>query len=66
MQKPYLDNNKLTSIPAEIENLTYLQELNLDYNELTSISAEIGNLTNLQELYLEHNKKYSSRNRKFN
>ena len=50
-----LSNKGLTSIPAEIGNLTFLQTLDLSYNSLTSIPAEIGNLINLKYIYLDNN-----------
>ena len=43
-----LENNKLTSVPAEVGQLTSLQELNLNDNELTSVPAEIGQLASLK------------------
>ncbi len=46
-----LDGLGLSSIPAEIGNLTALTRLNLSYNQLTTLPAEIGNLTALRELY---------------
>ena len=39
---------KLTSVPAEIWQLTSLRELNLRHNRLTSLPAEIGQLTSLE------------------
>ena len=50
-----LNNNKLTSLSAEIGQLTSLEILNLVGNELTSLPAEIGQLTSLQWLYLGGN-----------
>ena len=43
-----LGGNQLTSVPAEIGQLTSLTELDLDYNQLTSVPAEIGQLTSLE------------------
>ena len=42
-----LYNNQLTSVPAEIGQLTSLEELYLWNNRLTSVPAEIGQLTSL-------------------
>ena len=50
-----LSGNELTSIPAEIEQLTSLRELNLGGNQLTTVPAEIGQLAALQVLYLGDN-----------
>ena len=50
-----LDDNQLTSLPAEIGQLTSLTELYLDGNQLTSVPAEIGQLTSLDELNLSGN-----------
>ena len=43
-----LDDNQLTSVPAEIGQLTSLRELDLSGNQLTSVPAEIGQLTSLR------------------
>ncbi|ACO64652.1 predicted protein [Micromonas commoda] len=50
----YLNNNKLTSVPAEIGQLTSLEELHLHENQLTSVPAEIGQLTSLTSLDLSN------------
>jgi Leucine-rich repeat (LRR) protein len=50
-----LSNNKITSIPPEMEILQNLQYLDLSYNKITSIPPEIGNLKKLQHLYLANN-----------
>ncbi|MBS4166858.1 MULTISPECIES: hypothetical protein [unclassified Neochlamydia] len=49
-----LDNNPLTSLPAEIGQLSLLQNLNLSNNKLTTLPAEIDHLLN--ELNLELNR----------
>ncbi|MFN5836147.1 MAG: leucine-rich repeat domain-containing protein, partial [Pseudanabaena sp.] len=51
----YLGNNQLTSIPAEIGNLTNITELDLSYNQLTSLPPEIANLQNLVRLDIRGN-----------
>ena len=48
----YLAHNQLTSVPAEIGQLTSLKRLGLSGNQLTSLPAEIGQLASLTELYL--------------
>jgi len=50
-----LKGRKLTSLPAEITQLTNLTSLNLSQNELTSVPAEIAQLTNLTDLDLSFN-----------
>ena len=42
-----LNDNKLTSLPAEIGRLTSLTDVGLNDNQLTSLPAEIGRLTSL-------------------
>jgi leucine-rich repeat protein SHOC2 len=51
----WLGYNKLTSVPAEIGQLTSLEVLWLGYNKLTSVPAEIGQLTSLTSLTLRGN-----------
>ena len=55
MEQFYIYRNRLTSLPAEIGQLTALRELNLEGNPLTSVPAEIGQLTSLRELNLNGN-----------
>ena len=43
-------------MPAEIGQLTALEELSLGGNRLTSVPAEIGQLTSLEELNLEEHR----------
>jgi len=50
-----LSFKNLTSLPAEIGNLTSLTYLNLSYNKLKRLPVQIGNLTNLINLYLSDN-----------
>ena len=46
---------QLTSLPAEIGQLTSLSKLHISGNQLTSLPAEIGQLTSLTQLYLRRN-----------
>ena len=48
----HLENNKLTSLPESISNLTNLEILYLDNNPITNIPESITNLTNLHVLSL--------------
>ncbi len=48
----YIYMNQLTTLPAEIGNLTQLLELNTGVNPLTTVPPEIGKLTNLKSLYI--------------
>jgi Leucine-rich repeat (LRR) protein len=50
-----LYNTSLTNLPAEIGNLTNLEQLDLGNNNLTNLPTEIGNLTNLYILNLINN-----------
>ena len=54
-QKLDLGGNQLTSLPAEIGQLTSLTWLSLRRNHLTSLPAEIGQLTSLETLDLSSN-----------
>ncbi len=51
-----LSSSELTSLPAEIGQLTALTQLNLRDNRLTSLPAEIGQLTALTQLNLRDNR----------
>jgi Leucine-rich repeat (LRR) protein len=44
----YFDNNKLTSIPEQLGNLSSLKELHLSFNELISIPEQLGDLSGLK------------------
>ena len=55
IEKLCLNNNKLTSLPTSIGNLTSLKQLNLSYNNLTSLPPEIGNLSSLERLWIHFN-----------
>ncbi|MEM7539454.1 MAG: leucine-rich repeat domain-containing protein, partial [Chloroflexota bacterium] len=55
VQRLYLDDNQLTSIPPELGRLSSIQTLDLNDNQLTSIPPEIGNLSSIQTLYLNDN-----------
>ena len=50
-----LYGNTLTSLPAEIGQLTTLRFLHLNYNQLTTLPTQIGQLTSLETLYLRGN-----------
>ncbi|QKQ73750.1 COR domain-containing protein [Nostoc sp. TCL240-02] len=51
-----LSGKGLTTLPAEIGQLTDLQTLNLRSNQLSSLPPEFGQLTNLQTLNLDSNR----------
>ncbi|MEH2052127.1 COR domain-containing protein [Nostoc sp.] len=50
-----LNSKKLTVLPAEIRQLSKLEELDLSDNQLIELPAEIGQLTNLRLLHLKDN-----------
>ena len=50
-----LPARELTTLPAEIGQLTNLQRLDLHNNNLTALPAELGQLTSLQYLNLSQN-----------
>jgi leucine-rich repeat protein SHOC2 len=50
-----LPGNRLTSVPAELGNLTALKLLDLNGNNLTSVPAALGKLPALTQLYLYGN-----------
>ncbi|MCW5317760.1 TIR domain-containing protein [Nostoc sp. KVJ3] len=50
-----LAGKDLTTLPAEIGQLSNLRQLYLDSNQLTTLPAEIGQLSNLNVLYLDSN-----------
>lgn len=51
-----LSDRVLTTLPAEIGQLTNLQRLDLHHNQLITLPAELGELTNLKTLILLQNK----------
>jgi Leucine-rich repeat (LRR) protein len=57
LEELHFNNSFLTTIPAEIGNLTNLTYLGIEKNYyLTTIPAEIGNLTNLTTLFFYQNR----------
>ncbi|MEH1867482.1 MAG: COR domain-containing protein [Nostoc sp.] len=50
-----LSGKSLTTLPAEIVQLTNLRSLNLMSNQLSSLPPEFGKLANLRSLYLHNN-----------
>ncbi|KAJ7514140.1 hypothetical protein O6H91_23G029900 [Diphasiastrum complanatum] len=50
-----LDHNSLTSIPAEIGELSSLRQLLASHNKLTAVHDNIGNLQGLEKLELSNN-----------
>lgn len=56
LRELYLDHNKITSVPREINNLRELMVLSLHDNLLEVLPDEIGELRNLLELRLDRNR----------
>ncbi|KAI8140591.1 hypothetical protein BJV82DRAFT_621708 [Fennellomyces sp. T-0311] len=55
LAKLNVQNNKLTSLPAELWQLTGLRELNIGKNHITHIPPDIARLVNLCEFYVHKN-----------
>jgi hypothetical protein len=55
LQRLWLWDNQLRSLPPEIGNLENLNLLYLGNNHLSHLPPEIGNLRNLRDLYLQSN-----------
>ena len=55
LTKLYLNQNEISSLPADINNYSALQELNLSNNKLESLSNAIGQLTALESLSITSN-----------
>ena len=51
----WLENNRLTALPASMAKMTSLQMLNLSGNRLKAVPTWIGSLTGLQTLNLAKN-----------
>jgi Leucine-rich repeat (LRR) protein len=51
----YLDNNRLKSLPAELQSFTALRELHLENNLLKKLSKKLFSLETLEELHLRGN-----------
>jgi Leucine-rich repeat (LRR) protein len=50
-----LNRNELTTVPAELGNLTALLWLDLRYNKMTTVPAALGNLKAMYSLDLRGN-----------
>jgi CCR4-NOT transcription complex subunit 6 len=55
LETVFLNNNKLTKIPAAIGKLRNLSHLDLSNNQLSELPPEIGMLSRLKKLYLVDN-----------
>ncbi len=56
VEKFYVSNNKLQSLPAEINELKEVTELNINDNQIQYIPPQIGQLVSLQWLPVQNNK----------
>ncbi|KAL3701336.1 hypothetical protein R1sor_019358 [Riccia sorocarpa] len=50
-----VDHNKLTSLPAEIGQLTSLKHLDASHNQIQNVPDEIGNCSLLEKIDVSHN-----------
>lgn len=55
LESLYLNNNKLTSVPAVVKKLRGLRVLDLSHNRINEVSPELGLCYNLRYLYLFDN-----------
>lgn len=55
LQKLWLSNNNLTSLPSELSQVTALEELQIAHNKLDHLPAELAKLKLLQQLTVEDN-----------
>lgn len=56
LQKLYLHNNRLRTLPASLGQLTLLTLLSLHHNDLVALPTQVGQLIALEKLYLDNNR----------